>query len=240
LTGLVNGRRVWVGKPELLPQQGPGANGLEVKQVVEARRTAGETVGALTVDDAPGLLAFRDELRPGAADCIARLRHQGVHRIEMLTGDHELVARAVSRRLGLDGFRAELLPDQKLEVIAALRPKDGGRLVMVGDGVNDAPALAHADVGIAMGGIGSDVALDAAHIVLMNDRIETLAWLDRLAKRTAAIVRENLVLAIGVIAVLSVFAVAGRVPLPLAVVGHEGSTVLVALNALRLLRTAQV
>ena len=154
----------------------------------------------------------------------------------MLTGDHEIVARHVASQLDLDGFRAELVPEDKLAVTGELKTRYG-TTVLVGDGINDAPALAAADVGIAMGGVGSDLALDAADIVLTKDRIDRVAWLHQHAQRTAAIVRQNLALAIGVIAMLSVFAVSGNVELPIAVIGHEGSTVLVALNALRLLKT---
>jgi Cd2+/Zn2+-exporting ATPase len=182
------------------------------------------------------LLAFQDTIRAGAADCTERLRQQGIKRIEMLTGDHEIIARQVASSLGLDGFLAELAPEDKLTAMRKLRSQYG-TLVLVGDGINDAPALAHADAGIAMGSMGADVALEAADIVLMKDRIERVAWLHQHARRTASIVRQNLTLAIAVIGVLSVFAVLGSIPLPLAVVGHEGSTVLVALNALRLLRT---
>ena len=154
----------------------------------------------------------------------------------MLTGDHEIVAGKVAERLHLDGFLAALKPEDKLTAVEKLRAKYG-TVVLVGDGINDAPALAHADVGIAMGARGAEVAMEAADIVLMKDRIEDIAWLHGHARRTASIVRQNLTLAIGVITVLSVFAALGDIPLPLAVVGHEGSTVVVALNALRLLRT---
>jgi Cd2+/Zn2+-exporting ATPase len=153
----------------------------------------------------------------------------------MLTGDHDLVARRVSERLNLDGYLADLSPEDKLSAVRQIREAHGP-VVLVGDGINDAPALAHADAGIAMGARGADVALEAADIVLMNDRLDAVAWLHRHALRTARIVRQNLTFAIGVIAVLSVFAALGNVPLPLAVIGHEGSTVLVCLNALRLLR----
>ena len=154
----------------------------------------------------------------------------------MLTGDHEIIARRVANLLELDDFRAELAPQDKLSAANELR-SEHGTLILVGDGINDAPALAHADVGIAMGSMGVDVAMEAADIVLMKDRIDTVAWLHAHARRTAAIVKQNLTLAIGVISVLSVFAAMGEIPLPLAVIGHEGSTVIVALNALRLLRS---
>ena len=166
---------------------------------------------------------------------VSALRRQGVGRLEMLTGDHALVARVTAEQLGLDAVHAEMLPEEKLATGQALRRKYG-MLVMVGDGINDAPALADADVGIAVASIGADVALDAADMVLMNNRIESVAWVHQLARRTVTVVRQNLTLAIGVIVILTGFAAAGRMNLPVAVLLHEGSTLIVALNGLRLLR----
>ncbi len=181
------------------------------------------------------VLAFEDPIREDAARTVAHLRSEGVRRIVMLTGDNERVARPTAAALGIEEYRADLLPEHKIVHAEQLR-REIGAIAMVGDGVNDAPVLAHADVGIAMASIGSDAALEAAPIVLMSNTLERLAWLVSHARRTAAIVRQNLLLAISVIVFLSGFAVAGRVELPLAVIAHEGSTVLVAVNALRLLR----
>ena len=237
-SGTIDGRAVWVGRPALLPTQAPRRELGRLVERTEALRRAGKTVSAVVVDGTVALLAFEDTLRPGAIECIQRLRSQGLKRIEMLTGDHEIVAARVAGELKLDGCLAELAPDGKVAAMQKMRSQYG-RVLLVGDAINDAPALAHADVGIAMGSIGADVALEAADVVLMQDRIETVAWLHRHACRTAGIVKQNLTFAIGVIAVLSVFAAVGAVPLPLAVIGHEGSTVLVALNALRLLHTSE-
>ena len=235
--GVIEGKAVWVGRPELVARTVRGGATDHVLQRTEKLRMEGKTVSAIVVGDTVGLLAFQDTLRSGSADCIERLRSQGIKRINMLTGDHEIIARQVASELGLDDYSAALAPEDKVNATRTLRAQHG-TLVLVGDGVNDAPALAHADAGIAMGSMGADVALDAADIVVMKDRIDRVAWLHQHARRTAAIVRQNLILAIGVIAVLSVFAVLGRISLPLAVIGHEGSTVFVALNALRLLRGA--
>ncbi len=262
--GVIEGRSVWIGRPERLDSRtggrteprplgsGRSSGGTQSEDVgerAELLRKQGKTVSAMVVDSGvapdPGgervvvLLAFQDTLREWSAECVEHLRRQGIERIEMLTGDHDLVARRVAGDLKLDGYLAELAPDQKVDAVEALRAKYGG-IVLVGDGINDAPALAHADVGIAMGSRGSDVALEAADVVLMNDRLDGVAWLHRHARRTAGIVRQNLTLALAVIAVLSVFAVMGAIPLPLAVIGHEGSTVIVAINALRLLKTPDV
>ena len=235
LSGQVEGREVWIGRPDLAAERIDPDLRERCRQRVEGIRRAGKTAAVMAADGAATLLVFEDTLREGAARCVATLRRQGVGRIEMLTGDHELVAEAISQRVGLDGFAADLLPEDKLTVLRRLRERYG-QVVMTGDGVNDAPALVDADVGIAIGSIGADVALDAADVVLMSDQIEQIAWLHGHARRTASIVRQNLALAIAVIAGLGCCVVATSVPLPLAVIGHEGSTVLVALNALRLLK----
>ncbi len=235
--GRIEGRSVWIGRPESVGQHSPNA-GQDAAGRAERFRREGKTASAMVIDGAVTFLAFEDTVRNHAAQCVERLRRQGIRRIEMLTGDHATVAEKVASRLQFDGYRASLAPEDKLKAVDELRVAHGS-VVLVGDGINDAPALTHADVGIAMGARGVDVAMEAADIVLMKDRIEDVAWLHRHARRTAGIVRQNLTLAIAVIAALSVFAAMGNIPLPLAVVGHEGSTVVVALNALRLLRTSQ-
>lgn len=233
-----NGRRVWIGRPSAAESLIDATHRDAFNSTVETVRRSGKAASALVVDGMPSVLVFEDTLRSNASTTIAQLRRGGIERIEMLTGDHAVAAGAMAAELNIDGFRADLLPEEKLAASVELRAKHG-RLVMVGDGVNDAPALAAADVGIAIGSIGADVALEAADIVLMSENIEGVAWLHAHAKRTAHIVRQNLTLAIGVIVVLSGFALSGAIPLPLAVVGHEGSTILVAVNALRLLRSAE-
>jgi len=210
----------------------------KIESRIEQFHGEGKTVSAVVIDQYVGLLAFQDTIREQSADCIAQLKHDGIRRVEMLTGDHDQVARQVSSKLKLDGYLADLAPEDKLRASEKLREQYGG-IVLIGDGINDAPALANADVGIAIGSMGADVAIEAADIVLMKDRIDAVSWLYRHARRTAGIVRQNLTLAIGVISILSVFAAMGHIELPLAVVGHEGSTVVVALNALRLLRSKE-
>lgn len=236
VSGVVDGHRVWIGRPELLDKHVLQADTTDSSQRIDQFRKEGKTVSVIVMDDAVGLLAFEDTIRDRAAQCIGQLRNQGVTHVQILTGDHEIVARKVAEDLKVDGYSAALVPEEKLTAMRDLRERYG-KVVLTGDGINDAPALAHADVGIAMGSIGADVALEAADIVLMQDRIESVAWLHKHAQRTAAIVKQNLTLAISVIVVLSFLAAAGQVALPLAVIGHEGSTVLVALNALRLLRS---
>jgi Zn2+/Cd2+-exporting ATPase len=181
------------------------------------------------------VLLFEDPIRSDARQTIDQLRAMGFTDLVMLTGDHPEVARRTAETLGLDSYHANLLPEEKIEHVRQIR-ESVGAVAMVGDGVNDAPALAHADVGIAMASIGSDAALEAAPIVLMSNTFGRLGFVANHARRTSRIIWQNLTLAISVIAVLSVFAVAGKVDLPLAVIAHEGSTLVVAANALRLLR----
>lgn len=181
-----------------------------------------------------GRVLLKDAIRRESAPVLAALRGRGLRTV-MLTGDRRATAEAVGAELGLDEVRAALSPAQKVEAISALKQGGARRVAMVGDGVNDAPCLAAADVAIAMGARGSDAALEQAEIVLMHDRIENVAAAHDLSRRARAVIRQNLVIALGVVGVMAVATVAGRVPLALGVAAHEGSTVLVCLNSLRLL-----
>jgi Cd2+/Zn2+-exporting ATPase len=185
-----------------------------------------------------GVIAIADVIRPNAAEMVKQLKSLGVKRVVMLTGDNQRVARAVAKQVGVDAFYADLLPEDKVSQIKALRIDEQGKpqiVAMVGDGVNDAPALASATMGIAMGAAGTDVALETADIVLMADDLRNIPYAISLSRQARKIVIQNLVFAISVIIVLVISALGFRLALPLGVVGHEGSTVIVVLNGLRLL-----
>ncbi|WP_418284867.1 heavy metal translocating P-type ATPase [Halorubrum sp. DTA46] len=181
-----------------------------------------------------GWLAFTDTVRPDAAEMIADLRSLGVEHIVMLTGDNERVAQRIADEVGIDEVQAELLPEEKVATIEELVERHEN-VAMVGDGVNDAPALATATLGIAMGGAGTDVALDTADVVLMGDDLSKIPYVLGLGRRTRRTLTINLAIAFGAIALMVGTILLRGIPLPLAVVGHEGSTVLVSLNGLRLL-----
>ncbi|EFO80608.1 heavy metal translocating P-type ATPase [Oscillochloris trichoides DG-6] len=181
-----------------------------------------------------GLVTVMDRERPDAAEKIAALRAAGIERVVMLTGDNARVAEAMGRRLKIDEVHAGLLPEDKLRLVEELG-KQYGPVAMVGDGVNDAPALAAAASGIAMGAAGTDAALETADIVLMSDDLGAIAYAVGLSKRTQRIVWQNISFALAVVVVLVITTLTIGVPLPLGVVGHEGSTIIVVLNGLRLL-----
>ena len=183
-----------------------------------------------------GIIAIADVLRKDAPEAMRQLRVLGVTRLVMLTGDHPSVAKAIAEQAGVDEFHAGLLPGEKVQIIRSL--EEFGPVAMVGDGVNDAPALATASVGIAMGAVGSDVAMEAADVVLMNDKLSNIPFAIAVGRRAQRIIHQNLGFALAVIIVLVISALGFALPLPLGVVGHEGSTVLVCLNGLRLLRFA--
>lgn len=180
-----------------------------------------------------GVIAIADVLRKEAAEAVTALRALGIERIVMLTGDNERVATAVATRGGVDECFAGLLPAEKVAVIKALAAS--GPVAMVGDGINDAPALASASVGIAMGAAGANVAMETADVVLMGDNLMNIPFAIALSRQARRVVRQNLTFAFGVIVVLVISALGFDLPLPLGVIGHEGSTVLVCLNGLRLL-----
>jgi Zn2+/Cd2+-exporting ATPase len=187
----------------------------------------------LAAGDLIGRIVLRDDIRPQAAEVIGELRKAGLQSV-VLTGDRQAAAEHLRDELKLDDVRAELKPEQK---VAAIRELNGqGKLVaMVGDGVNDAPSLAVAHIGVAMGARGADAALEQADVVLMHDRLENFLAAFRLSQRARAIIRQNLFISLGTVVVLVGFALAGKIPLTVGVVGHEGSTVVVVLNSLRLL-----
>jgi Cd2+/Zn2+-exporting ATPase len=182
-----------------------------------------------------GLMAVADRLRPHVTETITRLRSLGIEQIVMLTGDNDRTAQSMAQALGLDQVYANLLPEDKLHIIKHLQ-QQYQHVAMIGDGINDAPALAQASVGVAMGIAGSDVALETADIVLMSDRLEKLEQAITLSRRSQRVVKQNIVFAIGFILLLLLANFAGNITLPLGVIGHEGSTVLVTLSGLRLLK----
>jgi heavy metal translocating P-type ATPase len=199
-------------------------------------REAAYTVSVVECDGAAvGLLAFSDSVRPEAPAAVAALARITAARPVLLTGDRPGPAEAVAAAVGVADVRSGLLPEGKVDAVRALQ-EAGHRVLAVGDGVNDAPALAAADCGLAMGGSGADLSLQTADAVLVRDDLRAAAAGVRLARRARRLVAQNLAIAFTAIAVLVALDLAGRLPLPLGVAGHEGSTVLVALNGLRLLR----
>ncbi len=180
-----------------------------------------------------GVVAIADVLREDAAAVVRDLRAAGIEKVVMLTGDNKRVAQAIARQAGVDEFHADLLPEDKVRVLQEL--KAIAPTAMVGDGVNDAPALATATVGIAMGAAGADVAMETADVVLMSDNLHNIVFAFALSRRSRRVVLQNLTFALAVIVVLAASALGLHLPLPLGVVGHEGSTVLVCLNGLRML-----
>ncbi len=197
---------------------------------------AGGTLVVVTRDAAPvGVIELSDELRPEAAATLALLREMSISPLVMLTGDHRASAEHIARSVALDEVHAALRPEEKLEEIGRLRERHGV-VVMVGDGVNDAPALAAADVGVAMGAAGATVALETADVALLANSLRRLPTAVALARASNRLIRQNLVIALGVIVIVAPLAALGYARLGLAVLLHEGSTVVVVVNALRLLR----
>ncbi|MEH2417283.1 heavy metal translocating P-type ATPase [Nostoc sp.] len=216
----------------------------ELRQMAQSLEQQGKTVVWVAKNPTPlakrggevmGVIAIADEVRAQAAATITRLKKLGIEQIVMLTGDNEETAHSVAKAVGIDRVYAQLLPEDKLDVIRRLQ-QQYQTVAMVGDGINDAPALAQASVGIAMGISGSDVALETADIVLMADRLEKIAVAMHLGRRSQAIVKQNIVVALGFIMLLLVGNFLGNINLPIGVIGHEGSTVLVTLSGLRLLK----
>jgi Cd2+/Zn2+-exporting ATPase len=232
--GKVDGRTLWIGNERLFEERGVDipAGVLERARAIEDE---GQTVMfAYSAPEFLGLLAVADTLREDAVEMISALKAAGIERVVMLTGDNPRVAAKIAEIAGVDEYHANLLPQDKVTVLQKLQHKYGP-VAMVGDGVNDAPSLATADIGIAMGGAGTDVAIETADVVLMSDDLEKIPFAIGLARRARKVVWQNLVFSLAVIVLLVVSALGANLALPLGVIGHEGSTVLVVLNGLRLL-----
>jgi len=186
-----------------------------------------------------GHIVINDQIKADSAEAIAELHRLGVSRTVMLTGDRREVAENVAKTLGLSEYHAELMPADKVaqvEKLSTLNSPQSTPLAFVGDGINDAPVLARADIGIAMGGLGSDAAIEAADVVLMDDKPSKIATAIRIARRTLAIARQNVWLAIGIKLAVLVLAAFGVATMWMAVFADVGVTVLAVLNAMRALR----
>ena len=238
----VNGRRVAVGNEKLMTQEGAASHECELKGTIVHVSIDGTYAGHIVISD---------RVKADAAEAVAALHHVGIRRTVMLTGDDSSIAASVASAVGIDSYHANLLPADKVAQVEALlgethrtasrhsrldRESPAGELAFVGDGINDAPVLARADLGIAMGALGSDAAIEAADVVLMDDKPSKVAEAIRIARRTLRIARENMAFAIGVKVLVLLLAAIGLATLWMAVFADVGVTVLAVLNAMRALK----
>lgn len=231
---LIEGRSFWVGSHRLLHEKGVEES--EVHALTQRMEDEGYSVVVVGTDQhVVGLISIADSIRPESADVVQQLRAAGVQHVVMLTGDNQGTADGVGETVGVDEVRAELLPEDKMLAVRQMEKKYGA-VAMVGDGVNDAPALATATIGIAMGAAGTDAAIETADIALMADDLSRLPWLVRHARRTLQIVRQNIALALVIKAVFMVLALAHVATLWMAIVADMGASLVVIFNGLRLLR----
>jgi len=233
-SGRVQGKQCFIGSPALFTRKQVALTDSEAR--IEDLQASGNTVVVVgTGQEAIGLIAIADPLRPEAAEAVADLKRAGIHKVIMLTGDNPRTAQAIAAQAGIDEVFAELKPEDKTHKVKEL-DQQYGRVAMVGDGVNDAPALAAAYVGIAMGAAGTDVALETADVALMADDLSRLPYLIRFSRRNWRVIRQNLVLSVMVIGSLVIGAVAGIFSLPVAVLAHEASEFVVIASGLRMLK----
>ncbi|MCL5951759.1 MAG: cation-translocating P-type ATPase [Chloroflexi bacterium] len=231
----LNGNTLYIGSPDLFHSR-LGVTLDCAWDDINHLQGEGKTVVVVGDDKAPwGLIAIRDNIRSNAAKAIDAIHAAGVQKVVMLTGDNERTAQAIAKELGIDEIYADLKPEDKVTKVRELSQRYG-HVAMVGDGVNDAPALAEATVGIAMGAAGTDVALETADVALMADDLEKLAYALKLAKRNQSVVNQNLALSALVVGSLIIGAILGVFTLPIAVVGHEVSEWVVIASGLRMLR----
>ena len=232
-----NGGLVHIGNRRLFEELTGNAVPKEIDQKMAELELEGNT--AMIVhqgNEYLGIIAAMDVARPEAISTLTALKEIGIKRMVMLTGDNQKVANAVAKIIGITDPLGSLLPEDKVTAIEKLKEEESGGVAMVGDGVNDAPAMAKSTVGIAMGAAGSDVALETADIALMADKLDNLPFAIGLSRKAKSIIKQNLIISLGMVVILVPLTIMGTIAIGPAVVFHEGSTLVVVLNALRLLR----
>ena len=235
---MIDGQKIYVGNHSLIEELGICNQAIDDR--LKAVENESQSAVVIATPRTPlGIIAVSDEIRPDSRLAVSGLKALGVNQIAMLTGDNEVSAKAVGRNIGIDRILAELLPHQKVEAIRSLK-SDYGSVVMVGDGINDAPALAASTIGIAMGAAGSDITLETADIALMSDEPSRIPWAFRLSRKAYRIITANIVMAIGIKAVFIILAVMGLATLWMAVFADMGVSLMVIINGMRALRTDPV
>ena len=225
---------VFIGNEKLMTDEGMEVPG-ELRSKMELLLQEGHTAMLVAHRNAViGLVSVMDVPRKTAVQTLKRLKEIGIQRMVMLTGDHQNVGDSIAKQIGLTEAKGNLLPEDKVEAVKALMKRDG-KIAMVGDGVNDAPAMAYSTVSVAMGAAGSDVALETADVALMSDKIEMLPFAIGLSRASKRIITQNIWISMGVVALLVPATILDFTNIGLAVIFHEGSTLVVVLNALRLL-----
>jgi Cd2+/Zn2+-exporting ATPase len=234
-TGRFGGRMYWLGSHRYLEERGQETE--EVHRRLEALSQAGRTVVVVGNEShVCGFLTLADAVRPRAKQVVEALREIGLARVALLTGDNKATAEAIAREVGVDEVSAELLPEEKVAAVEDLVARYS-HVAMVGDGVNDAPALARASVGIAMGAAGSDATIETADVALMADDLSRLPWLIRHSRRTLAVVRQNILFSVAVKAAFIALTFSGYASLWAAIAADTGAALLVVFNGLRLLHS---
>ncbi|WP_339170720.1 heavy metal translocating P-type ATPase [Anoxybacillus sp. FSL W8-1294] len=235
----VNNEMYYVGSPGLFEELLPNGIQSKIKEQITTLQTQGKTVMALgTEKEILALIAVADEIRESSKEVIRKLHQVGIEKTVMLTGDNQRTAEAIGKQVGVSDIKADLLPEDKLNFIKELRDKYRS-VAMVGDGVNDAPALAASTVGVAMGGAGTDTALETADIVLMSDDLSKLPYTIKLSRKALAIIKQNITFSLGIKALALLLIVPGWLTLWLAIFADMGATLIVTLNSMRLLKVKE-
>lgn len=235
----VNNAMYYVGSPGLFEELLPNGIQSEIKEQITTLQTQGKTVMILgTEKEILALIAVADEIRESSKEVIRKLHQVGIEKTVMLTGDNQRTAEAIGKQVGVSDIKADLLPEDKLNFIKELRDKHQS-VAMVGDGVNDAPALAASTVGVAMGGAGTDTALETADIVLMSDDLSKLPYTIKLSRKALAIIKQNITFSLGIKALALLLIVPGWLTLWLAIFADMGATLIVTLNSMRLLKVKE-